>query len=108
MRKNVTQTILKIIKDKLELVDSEIVPVINNTNTNLIDIINFDSLDEIEIIMDIEKEFGIFIRDDDAEKIMATNPLTIITIYTFLKDKYGLIDIKDERKNKINEINGKK
>ena len=53
-----------IIVDKLGVDDAEVVPTASFTND-----LGTDSLDTVELIMEFEKEFGINIPDDQAEKI---------------------------------------
>ena len=53
-----------IIVDKLGVEESEVTPEAN-FQTDL----GADSLDTVELIMEFEKEFGISIPDDQAEKI---------------------------------------
>ena len=53
-----------IIVDKLGVDDSEVKPEASFTND-----LGADSLDTVELIMEFEKEFGISIPDDKAEKI---------------------------------------
>ena len=54
----------KIILDKLGVEESEVVATASFTND-----LGADSLDTVELIMEFEKEFGISIPDDQAEKI---------------------------------------
>ena len=54
----------KIIVDKLGVEESEVTPEASFTND-----LGADSLDTVELIMEFEKEFGISIPDDQAEKI---------------------------------------
>lgn len=54
----------EIIVDKLGVEESEVVLEANFTND-----LGADSLDTVELIMEFEKEFGISIPDDEAEKI---------------------------------------
>ena len=54
----------KIITDKLGALDEEVILQANFSND-----LGADSLDKVELIMEIEKEFSINIEDDDAEKI---------------------------------------
>ena len=53
-----------IIVDKLGVDEAEVVPTASFTND-----LGADSLDTVELIMEFEKEFGINIPDDQAEKI---------------------------------------
>ena len=53
-----------IIVDKLGVEESEVTNEASFTND-----LGADSLDTVELIMEIEKEFGISIPDDQAEKI---------------------------------------
>ena len=53
-----------IIVDKLGVAESEVTPEASFTND-----LGADSLDTVELIMEFEKEFGITIPDDQAEKI---------------------------------------
>ena len=53
-----------IIVDKLGVEESEVKPEASFTND-----LGADSLDTVELIMEFEKEFGVSIPDDKAEKI---------------------------------------
>ena len=53
-----------IIVDKLGVDEAEVTPEASFTND-----LGADSLDTVELIMEFEKEFGISIPDDKAEKI---------------------------------------
>ncbi len=46
------------------------------TKSHLVKDLGADSLDLVEIIMEIEKEFGIIIPDDDAESITTVKEAT--------------------------------
>ena len=54
-----------IIVDKLGVEESEVTETASFTND-----LGADSLDTVELIMEFEKEFGISIPDDQAEKIV--------------------------------------
>lgn len=60
----VIQRVQDIIAESLGVKRSEVVPA-----ASFIDDLNADSLDIVELVMTIEKEFGIEIPDDEAEKI---------------------------------------
>ena len=54
----------EIIIDKLGVEEEKI-----NSEASFVDDLGADSLDTVELIMQLEEEFGIEIPDDDAEKI---------------------------------------
>ena len=58
------QKVKAIIVDKLGVDEAEVVATASFTND-----LGADSLDTVELIMEFEKEFGINIPDDQAEKI---------------------------------------
>tara|TARA_B100000927_G_scaffold258226_1_gene226548 strand:+ start:641 stop:871 length:231 start_codon:yes stop_codon:yes gene_type:complete len=54
----------EVIIDKLGIEDSKI-----ESGSSFVDDLGADSLDTVELIMQLEEEFGIEIPDEDAEKI---------------------------------------
>ena len=60
----IASKVQKIIVDKFGVEESEVVATASFTND-----LGADSLDTVELIMEFEKEFGISIPDDQAEKI---------------------------------------
>ncbi|MCS7081948.1 MAG: acyl carrier protein [Bacteroidetes bacterium] len=70
----------QIIVDKLGVDESEIRPEASFTND-----LGADSLDTVELIMEFEKEFGITIPDEEAEKIA-----TVGDALAYLKEKLGI------------------
>ena len=60
----IASKVQKIIVDKLGVEESEVTTTASFTND-----LSADSLDTVELIMEFEKEFGISIPDDQAEKI---------------------------------------
>lgn len=60
----VASKVKAIIVDKLGVEESEVTNTASFTND-----LGADSLDTVELIMEFEKEFGISIPDDQAEKI---------------------------------------
>lgn len=60
----IAEKVQKIIVDKLGREASEVTETASFTND-----LGADSLDTVELIMEFEKEFGISIPDDQAEKI---------------------------------------
>jgi len=61
---DITTRVKAIIVDKLGVDENEVVNEASFTND-----LGADSLDTVELIMEFEKEFGISIPDDQAEKI---------------------------------------
>ncbi len=61
---DVAERIKEIIKEQLMVEAEEVVET-----ASFVDDLGADSLDTVEMIMEIEDEFGIEIPDDDAEKI---------------------------------------
>ena len=49
--------------------------------SNFMDDLGADSLDTVELIMEIEDEFGIEVPDDEAEKMF-----TVADVYNYLDD----------------------
>ena len=60
----ITNKVIAIIVDKLGVDESEVTPQASFTND-----LGADSLDTVELIMELEKEFDVQIPDDQAEKI---------------------------------------
>jgi len=61
---NISERVVKIIVDKLGVDESEVNPEAHFTND-----LGADSLDTVELIMELEKEFDISIPDEKAEAI---------------------------------------
>lgn len=57
--------VINIITDKLGVEESQVVPEASFTND-----LGADSLDTVELIMELEKEFDLSIPDEEAEKIV--------------------------------------
>jgi acyl carrier protein len=62
---SIDEKIKKIICEQLEVNEEDIVP-----GASFVDDLGADSLDQVELIMAMEEEFGISISDDEAEKIV--------------------------------------
>ena len=60
----IAERVKAIIVDKLSVEESEVTNEASFTND-----LGADSLDTVELIMEFEKEFGVSIPDDQAEKI---------------------------------------
>ncbi len=61
---NIAERVTKIIVEKLGVEESEVTTSASFTND-----LGADSLDTVELIMELEKEFDISIPDEQAEKI---------------------------------------
>ena len=66
----VFEKIRKILADQLEIEESMI-----TIESNLVDELNADSLDIVELIMDLEQEFDISIPDEDLPKVVTVNDI---------------------------------
>ena len=66
-REEIEAKVKEIVAEKAECEISEV-----NDQTNLEETLGMDSLDRVELLLDMEKEFGIFIPDDDADKVITT------------------------------------
>lgn len=60
----IVERVKSIIVNKLGVEESEVTPEASFTND-----LGADSLDTVELVMDFEKEFGVQIAEDQAEKI---------------------------------------
>ena len=61
----ITKRVTAIITDKLGVEESQVTPEASFTND-----LGADSLDTVELIMELEKEFDLQIPDEEAEKIV--------------------------------------
>ena len=61
---DISTRVKAIIVDKLGVDEKEVTPEASFTND-----LGADSLDTVELIMELENEFGVQIPDEDAEKI---------------------------------------
>ncbi|WAM33085.1 acyl carrier protein [Caldicellulosiruptor morganii] len=64
MSGEIFEKVKKIIADKLDIEEDKITP-----ESSFLDDLGADSLDIVELIMELEEEFNIEIPDEDAEKI---------------------------------------
>jgi acyl carrier protein len=62
---SIEEKIKKIICEQLEVSEEDVVP-----KASFVDDLGADSLDQVELIMAMEEEFGISISDEEAEKIV--------------------------------------
>lgn len=69
----------QIIVNKLNVSEDKVVP-----EASFINDLGADSLDTVELVMEFEKEFGIQVPDEDAEKIR-----TVGDAINYLKQKLG-------------------
>ena len=60
----ISSKVVEIIKDRLNVAEKDI-----ELTSSFANDLGADSLDTVELIVEFKKEFGIFIPDEDAEKI---------------------------------------
>jgi len=77
MSQDIVAAVKEVIVDKLGVDESEVTLEANFTND-----LGADSLDTVELIMELEKAFGISIPDEEAEKIT-----TVGDAINFVKSK---------------------
>jgi len=61
---SVEEKIKKIICEQLEVDEKDVIP-----EASFVDDLGADSLDQVELIMAMEEDFGVSISDEEAEKI---------------------------------------
>ncbi len=66
----VFEKIRKILADQLEIEESKI-----SLESDLVEELNADSLDIVELIMDLEQEFDISIPDEDLPKVVTVKDI---------------------------------
>jgi acyl carrier protein len=76
---SIDEKIKKIICEQLEVNEEDVVP-----EASFVDDLGADSLDQVELIMAMEEEFGISISDEEAEKIV-----TVKDAITYIKEHQG-------------------
>ena len=67
----IQEKVVKIIVDKLGVKESEVTPEATFTGD-----LGADSLDTVELVMEFEKEFGVQVEDEAAEKFQTVGDVT--------------------------------
>jgi acyl carrier protein len=62
---DIAEKVKKIICEQLDVSEEDVVP-----KASFVDDLGADSLDQVELIMAMEEEFGVSISDEEAEKIV--------------------------------------
>ena len=73
----IQEKVVKIIVDKLSVPASEVTPEATFTGD-----LGADSLDTVELVMEFEKEFGVQVEDDAAEKFQ-----TVGDVISYIESK---------------------
>lgn len=63
-QEDIKAKVVAIVMDKLNVPAEEITP-----SAHFVNDLGADSLDRVELVLDFEKEFGLEIKDDQAEKL---------------------------------------
>jgi acyl carrier protein len=61
---SIEERVIKIICEQLDVEEKDVTP-----ESSFVDDLGADSLDQVELIMAMEEEFGISISDEEAQKI---------------------------------------
>lgn len=77
----IEEKVKHIIAEKLSVDEAEVKP-----EASFINDLGADSLDTVELIMELEEQFGIEISDEEAEKIQ-----TVQAAIDFIKEKGGKV-----------------
>ena len=72
MSDDISSKVKKIVADHLVIEESKV-----NDDSSFIDDLGADSLDNVELVMAFEEEFGVEIPDDAAEKIVTVKDAII-------------------------------
>ncbi|MBR5105068.1 MAG: acyl carrier protein [Alistipes sp.] len=72
----IQEKVVKIVVDKLGVKESEVTPEATFTGD-----LGADSLDTVELVMEFEKEFGIQVADEEAEKFQ-----TVGDVITYIEN----------------------
>jgi acyl carrier protein len=73
----VLERLKKVTADTVGAEENEIIP-----SAKFVDDLGLDSLDMVELVMSMEKEFGIEVKDEEAEKL-----ITVQDALDYLADK---------------------
>ncbi len=77
MSQEIEKKVIKIIAEKFGIDESEVKP-----EASFIDDLGADSLDIVELVMELEEQYGIEIPDEEAEKIK-----TVQDAIDYIKEK---------------------
>lgn len=88
-RDTIEQKVIKVTSEVLNIDEDEI-----STDSNFQDDLGADSLDTVEIVMEMETRFDIEIRDEDAAKIS-----TIKSAVDYIEEKLNASDVKGKEKS---------
>lgn len=75
-REDIMAKVVAIVVDKLNVSAQEVLPTAHFSNN-----LGADSLDKVELVMELEKEFDVYIKDDEA-----TNLQTVDSVIDYLEE----------------------
>jgi acyl carrier protein len=67
---NVERIVIEVLTEQLSMKPGDVTP--DSTH----EILGMDSLDDVEVVMALEEEFGVIIHDEDAEKLRTVKQAT--------------------------------
>ncbi|CAH2560110.1 acyl carrier protein [Cardinium endosymbiont of Oedothorax gibbosus] len=74
-KENIMAQVVAIVVDKLNVSAQEVLPTAHFVNN-----LGADSLDQVELVLELEKKFNVFIKDDEA-----TNLQTVGSVVDYLE-----------------------
>lgn len=69
-REDIMAQVVAVVVDKLNVSAQEVVPTAHFANN-----LGADSLDQVELVMELEKKFNVFIKDDEATNLQTVGSL---------------------------------
>ncbi|WP_342265666.1 acyl carrier protein [Cardinium endosymbiont of Philonthus spinipes] len=75
-REDIMAQVVAVVVEKLHVPTQEVLPTAHFANN-----LGADSLDQVELIMELEKKFNVYIKDDEA-----TNLQTVGSVVSYLEE----------------------
>jgi acyl carrier protein len=82
MDNELSSRVIQLAADQVGILPGEVTPESHFQND-----LGFDSLDMVELIMEVEEEFGVRVPDEDAQKLV-----TVGEVVDYLRDRVGTVE----------------